>query len=67
MSYIPALAWSSSLRLSVLTGEPRWREKAAKEMGGWSAADTSDCRAVSPDLSCWQALAFADYAALTRQ
>src|SRR6185503_4073323 len=27
MSYIPALAWSGSLRLAVLTGEDRWREK----------------------------------------
>jgi len=32
MSYIPALSWSSSLRLSEMTGEPRWREKAEKDM-----------------------------------
>ena len=33
MSYIPALTWSSQLRLSLLTGEPHWREKALKDIG----------------------------------
>jgi hypothetical protein len=32
MSYIPALAWSGAFRLSRITGEPRWREKALAEM-----------------------------------
>ena len=32
MSYIPALSWSSQLQLSDLTGEPRWREKALKDI-----------------------------------
>jgi rhamnogalacturonyl hydrolase YesR len=32
MSYIPAIAWSSSLRLAALTGEERWREKPRREM-----------------------------------
>ena len=32
MSYIPALSWSSSLRLSELTGEPQWREKVEKDI-----------------------------------
>jgi rhamnogalacturonyl hydrolase YesR len=32
MSYIPALAWSGSLRLAALTGEERWREKPRREM-----------------------------------
>jgi hypothetical protein len=32
MSYIPALSWSSQMRLSELTGEPQWREKALKDM-----------------------------------
>ncbi len=31
-SYIPALAWSGALRLSTLTGEPRWEQKARREM-----------------------------------
>jgi hypothetical protein len=32
MSYIPALAWSGSLRLSDMTGEERWKEKARAEL-----------------------------------
>lgn len=32
MSYIPALSWSSSLRLAEMTGEPQWREKPARDM-----------------------------------
>ena len=30
MSYIPALSWSGSLRLSELTGEQQWREKVER-------------------------------------
>jgi unsaturated rhamnogalacturonyl hydrolase len=30
--YIPALAWSGALRLSALTGEARWAQKARREM-----------------------------------
>ena len=32
MSYIPALSWSNSLRLSEITGDPQWRQKAEKDM-----------------------------------
>jgi unsaturated rhamnogalacturonyl hydrolase len=32
MSYIPALAWSNSLRLADLTGETQWRDKVAKQI-----------------------------------
>jgi len=32
MSYIPAVAWSSSLRLAQLTGEEKWKEKPRREM-----------------------------------
>ena len=32
MSYIPALTWSGQLRLTALTGEMRWREKALKDI-----------------------------------
>ena len=32
MSYIPALAWSGALRLSELTGDPSFREKALGQM-----------------------------------
>ena len=37
MSYIPALSWASSLRLSELTGELKWREKPAKDMAPFIA------------------------------
>ncbi len=40
MSYIPALSWSGSLRLSALTGEPQWREKAMKEMQPFITGET---------------------------
>ena len=47
MSYIPALAWSGSLRLSELTGEAQWREKALKEMQSLhQRPDAGHCRAV---------------------
>ena len=32
MSYIPALSWSSSFRLSAMTKEPQWRDKANKDI-----------------------------------
>jgi rhamnogalacturonyl hydrolase YesR len=32
MSYIPALSWSNQLRLSELTGETKWRDKAMADM-----------------------------------
>jgi hypothetical protein len=32
MSYIPALAWSGALRLSILAREPQWAERARREM-----------------------------------
>ena len=32
MSYIPALSWSGALRLTQLTGEPAWRDKAVAQM-----------------------------------
>mgnify|MGYP001570506271 CR=1 FL=1 len=40
MSYIPALSWSGSLRLSVLTGESRWRDKAVREMQPFISGET---------------------------
>lgn len=35
VSYIPAVAWINSLRLSRLTGEEEWREKALAQMRSW--------------------------------
>ncbi len=32
MSYIPALAWSGALRLSSMTGNAQWRDKAREQM-----------------------------------
>jgi unsaturated rhamnogalacturonyl hydrolase len=32
MSYIPALTWSNSFRLALLTGEDKWREKPRAQM-----------------------------------
>jgi rhamnogalacturonyl hydrolase YesR len=40
MSYIPALAWSGQLRLSALTGEPQWREKALKDLDAFTTGQT---------------------------
>ena len=66
MSYIPALSWSSSLRLSELTGEPKWREKVEKEIEPFTA-DRAKTRAEPRRLtSLAGALAFADAWALTR-
>ena len=61
MSYIPALAWSSSLRLSELTGEPQWREKALEGHRGIHFADRTPAMAEPYRLtSLAGALAFAD-------
>ena len=66
MSYIPALAWSGSLRLSALTGEPQWRAKAEKDMEPFNA-DRAKAKAEPRRLtSLAGALAFADAWALTR-
>ena len=40
MSYIPALAWSNSLRLSTLTNEPQWRDKAMKDIEAFASGQT---------------------------
>ena len=40
MSYIPALAWSGQLRLSALTGEPQWREKALNDIDAFTTGQT---------------------------
>ena len=66
MSYIPALSWSGSLRLSELTGESQWRDKAIKEMEPLSS-DRARAKAEPRRLtSLAGALAFADAWILTR-
>jgi len=62
MSYIPALSWSGSLRLTDLTQEPQWRDKAVKDMqvffGGTVPAIAEPYRLTS----LAGAFAFADFA-----
>jgi rhamnogalacturonyl hydrolase YesR len=66
MSYIPALAWSSHLRLSEMTGEAEWREKAEKQMQPL-IADPALAKAEPRRLtSLAGALAFHDAWRLTR-
>ena len=66
MSYIPALSWSSSLRLSEMTGEPQWREKPAKDMAPF-IADRALTRAEPRRLtSLAGAFAFHDAWRITR-
>ena len=40
ISYIPALAWSSQLRLSQLTGDAQWRDKALKDIEPFTSGKT---------------------------
>ena len=66
MSYIPALSWSNSLRLSEITGERQWREKVEKDIEPF----TSDPARTKPEprrlTSLAGAFAFLDAWALTR-
>ncbi len=39
MSYIPALSWSGALRVSRLTGEPRFRDRAVAQMQPFLAGE----------------------------
>lgn len=66
MSYIPALSWSSSLRLSDITGESQWRDRAARQMEAFTA-DRARAKAEPRRLtSLAAALAFADAWIMTR-
>jgi rhamnogalacturonyl hydrolase YesR len=60
MSYIPALAWSGSLRLSAMTGEPQWREKVEKEIAPFTTDRTKATAEPRRLTSLAGALAFAD-------
>lgn len=66
MSYIPALAWSGSLRLSAMTGEPQWREKAMKDMQAFISGQTPAIAEPYRLTSLAGALAFFDAAALNK-
>jgi len=66
MSYIPALAWSGGLRLSAMTGEPQWREKAAKDMQAFISGQTPAIAEPYRLTSLAGAFAFYDAAALDK-
>jgi rhamnogalacturonyl hydrolase YesR len=66
MSYIPALAWSSSLRLSELTGETEWRQRVEKDIEPFTS-DPAKTRAEPRRLtSLAGGFAFLDASALMR-
>ena len=64
MSYIPALSWSGQLRLSALTGEAQWREKALKDIAAFTGGRTPAIAEPYRLTSLAGALAFADAASL---
>ena len=64
MSYIPALSWSGGLRLSALTKEPQWREKAMKDLQAFVSGQTAAIAEPYRLTSLAGALAFADAAAI---
>jgi rhamnogalacturonyl hydrolase YesR len=64
MSYIPALAWSGQLRLSALTGEARWRDKAMQDIERFTSGQTPAVAEPLRLTSLAGALAFADAATL---
>ena len=64
MSYIPALSWSSSIRLSMLTKEPQWREKAGKDIRALVSGQTPAMAEPYRLTSMAGALAFADAASM---
>lgn len=66
MSYIPALAWSGSLRLSAMTGEAQWREKAMKDMQGFISGEKPAIAEPYRLTSLAGALAFFDAAELNK-
>ena len=66
MSYIPALAWSGSLRLSAVTGESQWREKAMPDMQAFISGQTPAIAEPYRLTSLAGALAFFDAATLNK-
>ena len=62
MSYIPALAWSGSLRLSARTKEPRWADKAKTEMRPFLSGEKPVTSEKNSLASLGGHIAFADLA-----
>jgi rhamnogalacturonyl hydrolase YesR len=67
MSYIPALSWSGSIRLSGMTNEAEWREKAMKDMQAFLSGQTPAIAEPHRLTSLAGALAFFDAAALAKR
>ena len=65
MSYIPALSWSSQLRLTSLTKEPQWREKAMRDIQPFVSGETPAIAEPYRLTSMAGALAFADAASMS--
>jgi rhamnogalacturonyl hydrolase YesR len=66
MSYIPALAWSGALRLSVLAGDPQWGEKAKREMAPFLSGEKPAIATPYQLASLGGHIAFADLALMER-
>ena len=64
MSYIPALAWSGSLRLAQMTGETRFRDKPLADMAPFLSGKTPAIAEPYLLTSLAGHLAFADLAAI---
>lgn len=60
MSYIPALAWVGQIRLSHLTGEPQWRDKALKAIAAFTSGQIPAMAEPYRLTSLAGALAFAE-------
>ncbi len=64
MSYIPALSWSGQLRLSALTGDAKWRQKALTDIAAFTSERTPAIAAPYRLTSLAGALALADAASM---
>jgi unsaturated rhamnogalacturonyl hydrolase len=64
MSYIPALSWSGGIRLSMMTKEPQWRERALAALQPFVSGQTPAIAEPFRLTSFAGALAFADAASL---
>jgi rhamnogalacturonyl hydrolase YesR len=60
MSYIPALSWSASFRLTALTGEDRWKDKPRRDMQAFVSGVTPAITEPYQLASLAGHLAFAD-------
>jgi rhamnogalacturonyl hydrolase YesR len=67
MSYIPALAWSGALRLSILTGESRWADRARREMQPFLSGEKPTVGEKPQLASLGGHIAFADLVLLEQQ